>query len=62
MTNTVSKRYAITLPDGIAEALEQLAAQEKNKPSTLAAFLVEVAVRQAISEGRVAIQSSEGSK
>lgn len=57
--NTVSRRYAITLPDGIADALEQLAADERNKPSTLAAFLVESAVRQAIKEGRVKIRSKE---
>ena len=42
----MSRRYNITLPDGIAEKLEAWAESEKNKPSTLAAFLVEVAVRE----------------
>jgi hypothetical protein len=51
--NLVSKRYNITLPDGIAEALEQWAESEKNKPSTLAAFLVESAVRQALDQGKI---------
>ena len=54
MPNLVSKRYNITLPDGIAEALERWAEGEKNKPSTLAAFLVESAVREAIDQGKVA--------
>ena len=45
MTISVSKRYFITLPDGIADALDQWAESERNKPSTLAAFLVERAVR-----------------
>ncbi|MBD2261157.1 hypothetical protein [Pseudanabaena sp. FACHB-2040] len=63
----MSKRYNITLPDGIAEALEQWAEGEKNKPSTLAAFLVESAVRQAIDQGKIAPinpgqQSTSGSK
>lgn len=42
----MSKRYNITLPDGIAEKLEEWAEGEKNKPSTLAAFIVEAAVRE----------------
>ena len=45
MTNSVSKRYFITLPDGIADALDRWAESERNKPSTLAAFLVERAGR-----------------
>lgn len=52
MTETVSKRYFITLPDGIAKALDEWAAREDNKPTTLAAFLVEDAVRKAIDEGK----------
>jgi len=45
-SSSMSRRYAITLPDGIAEKLEKWAESEKNKPSTLAAFLVELAVRE----------------
>ena len=52
MIETVSKRYFITLPDGIARALEEWAARDENKPTTLAAYLVEQAVRQAIDEGK----------
>ena len=52
MMDSVSKRYFITLPDGIAKALEEWAAREDNKPTTLAAYLVEQAVRRAIDEGK----------
>ncbi len=52
MMDSVSKRYFITLPDGIAKALEEWAAREDNKPTTLAAYLVEEAVRRAIDEGK----------
>ncbi|WP_346293785.1 ribbon-helix-helix domain-containing protein [Sphaerothrix gracilis] len=43
----VSKRYFVTLPDGIAAALDKWAESENNKPTTLAAFLIEKAVREA---------------
>ena len=36
--DTVSKRYFVTLPDGIAAALDGWAESENNKPSSLAAF------------------------
>jgi hypothetical protein len=60
MTNSVSKRYFITLPDGIADALDRWAESERNKPSTLAAFLVERAVRD--KQDADATNPSEGSK
>ena len=41
----VAKRFYISLPDGVAEYLENWAEDEGNKPTTLAAFLVERAVR-----------------
>jgi len=44
----VAKRFYISLPDGIAEKLEQWAISEGNKPTTLAAFLVERAIRDRI--------------
>lgn len=53
MAELVSKRYFITLPDGIADKLERWAESERNKPSTLAAFLVEVAVRDADDSGKI---------
>lgn len=49
----MSKRVNITLPDGVAEDLERWAASEKNKATTLAAFLVEAAVRQARERGLI---------
>lgn len=54
---TVTKRLHISLPDGIADELEKWARSEGNKPTSLAAFLVERAVRERIerleSEGKV---------
>jgi hypothetical protein len=44
-SKTVAKRFYISLPDGVAEYLETWAAKEGNKPTTLAAFLVERAIR-----------------
>lgn len=44
-TKAVAKRFYISLPDGLAEYLEEWAAKEGNKPTTLAAFLVERALR-----------------
>ena len=65
MTSSVSKRYFITLPDGIADALDQWAESERNKPSTLAAFLVERAVRDKLDADAIKAAGelpSEGSK
>ena len=63
LPNLVSKRYNITLPDGVAKALEGWAEREENKPSTLAAFLVEMAVRQAADQGKIPpIGGQESSK
>ena len=58
----VSKRVMITLPDGIGDALERWAKSEKNKASTLAAFLVEAAVRQAQDEGKIPEPDSDEGK
>jgi len=62
MTELVSKRYFITLPDGIADKLERWAESERNKPSTLAAFLVEAAVRDADDSGKIPPEHEEGRK
>jgi len=62
MTESVSKRYFITLPDGIADKLERWAESERNKPSTLAAFLVEVAVRDADDSGKIPPEQEEGDR
>jgi CopG-like RHH_1 or ribbon-helix-helix domain, RHH_5 len=49
----MSKRVSVTLPDGIADALERWAISEQNKSATLAAFLVESAVRDAQAKGLI---------
>lgn len=49
----MSKRYFVTLPDGVAALLEAWAESEGNKPSTLASFLIERAVRDAADNGRI---------
>jgi hypothetical protein len=51
--DAVSKRYFVTLPDGIAAALDGWAESENNKPSSLAAFLIEKAVREAADKGTI---------
>ncbi|MGP1383464.1 MAG: ribbon-helix-helix domain-containing protein [Thainema sp.] len=51
--DAVSKRFYISLPDGIADVLTRWAESEGNKPTSLAAFLVEKAVREAIDSGKV---------
>jgi len=46
-------RLSIALPDGLLRALERWAEAEGNKPTSLATFLLEQAIRQAIAEGKV---------
>jgi hypothetical protein len=53
LINAVSKRFFVTLPDGIGEALDRWAKSEKNKPASLAAFLIEKAVREAMDQGKI---------
>lgn len=50
---SVSKRFFITVPDVIGEALDRWAESERNKTATLAAFLLEQIVRQAMDEGKI---------
>lgn len=49
----LSKRFFVTVPDVIGDALERWAESERNKPTTLAAFLLEQIVRQAMDEGKI---------
>jgi metal-responsive CopG/Arc/MetJ family transcriptional regulator len=56
----VAKRFSISLPDGIAEHLEEWATSEGNKPTTLAAFLVERAVRERIERLEASQANQEG--
>ena len=51
--NAKSKRYNITLPPAIGEALDRWAEAERNKPTSLASFLVEQIIRQAMEKGKI---------
>ena len=52
-SSSVSKRFFVTVPDSIGEALDRWAESERNKPATLAAFLLEQVIRQAIDQGKI---------
>lgn len=58
MANPMSKRTTITLPDEVFEKLELWADRQGRPTANLAAFLVEVAVREA--EGRGEISNVKG--
>ena len=62
MTTNMSKAYLIRLPDLLAEALERWAEHEGNKPTSLAAFIVEAEIRAAMVDGRVPKKSEEKPK
>ena len=49
----VSKRFFVTVPDFIGDALDRWAESERNKPATLAAWLIETSIRQALDEGKI---------
>ncbi|NEP60621.1 MAG: hypothetical protein F6K31_27090 [Symploca sp. SIO2G7] len=49
----MSKRVYVTLPDSIFEDLEWWAESEGRPTANLAAFLIEVAIRQAKEEGKL---------
>ena len=46
-------RLSIALPDGLLKALERWAEAEGNKPTSLATFLLEKAIRDAMEEGKI---------
>jgi len=46
-------RLSIALPDGLLRALERWAEAEGNKPTSLATFLLEKSIREAIEEGKI---------
>lgn len=48
-----NQRLSIALPEGLLGALERWAAAEGNKPTSLATFLLETAIRDAIERGKV---------
>ena len=56
MKNTgtkVSKRYYITLPDALGDALERWADALGDKPASLAAFIVQKGIREAQDRGEI---------
>jgi predicted DNA-binding protein len=58
MTQGMSKRTTITLPDSIYEDLERWAESEGRPTANLAAFLVEVAVKQNFSDKYKSIEKT----
>lgn len=60
MGKAVSKRYLITLPDGIAADLDRWAEAEGNKPTSLAGSLIEQGVRQAKIDGLIPEDTEKG--
>lgn len=59
MANPMSKRTTITLPDEVFEKLEQWADRQGRPTANLAAFLVEVAVRDAEERGDIGKEVSK---
>ena len=49
----VSKRVFVTLPDTVFEELERWADSEGRATANLAAFLIELSVRQANEQGKI---------
>ncbi len=47
MNGNVSKRFTVTLPDSVFEDLEVLADAQGRPTANLAAFLIEIGIRQA---------------
>lgn len=53
MSKDRGKRIFLSLPPGILEALERWAESEGNRPTSLANWIVETAVREAIENGKI---------
>ena len=49
----MSKRFYVTLPDLVADALDRWASNEGTKPATLAGFHLEQEIRSAMKDGRI---------
>lgn len=50
---SVSKKFSVTVPDYVFEDLESLAKIQGRPTATLAAFLIEVAMREARERGEL---------
>ena len=53
INENVSRRIYLTIPDGVADQLDRWAKAENNKTASLAALIVESAVRTAADEGKI---------
>lgn len=53
VTKDRGKRIFLSLPPGILEALERWAESEGNRPTSLANWIVETAVREALDAGKI---------
>lgn len=53
MSKDRGKRIFLSLPPGILEALERWAESEGNRPTSLANWIVETAVREAVENGKI---------
>ena len=53
MSKDRGKRIFLSLPPGILEALERWAESEGNRPTSLANWIVETAVREALESGKI---------
>ncbi|MGI0484921.1 ribbon-helix-helix domain-containing protein [Pantanalinema rosaneae CENA516] len=59
----VSKRFTVTVPDSIYGDLERWAEQQGRPAANLAAFLIEVGIRQAMERGELQPKTEQkGSK
>ena len=53
MNGIVSKRVNLTLPDKVFSSLERWASAEGRPTANLAAFIVEIAIREAEQQGKI---------
>ncbi|MEP1080204.1 hypothetical protein NDI52_33115 [Leptolyngbya sp. PL-A3] len=53
MSKDRGKRIFLSLPPGILEALERWAESEGNRPTSLANWIVETAIREAMEAGKI---------
>ncbi len=49
----VTKKFSVNVPDAIYEQLEQWADEQGRSSSNLAAFLIEMGIRQAVERGEL---------
>ncbi|MGB3403631.1 MAG: hypothetical protein WBA77_13165 [Microcoleaceae cyanobacterium] len=58
----MSKRYYVTLPDALGDALERWAQAMGDKPASLAAFIVQKGIRDAQDRGEIPPVESDEAK